>query len=144
MILKRLFQLAIVFTGGHNVFAKEWQLEKCYHRVLGVKPSINKTNAIKRAYRKMAKHVHPDKNKGAANLEKFHLLNEALEFLLVPHNRMRLREFLKKEENQKKCGWRFDHPWVGSAFDWSWWALQSAGKAGKDAIVMIGDAGLFG
>ncbi|CAB9523253.1 expressed unknown protein [Seminavis robusta] len=116
------------------------KLEKCYHKVLGVKTSVRNTKTIKRAYRKRAKTVHPDKSSKSSSMEKFLLLNEALEFMLIPENREQLREFLKKKQNQKHCGWRFDYPTLGRAFDSSWRLFQTAGKTGLDAVVMVIDS----
>lgn len=107
------------------------ELQKCHHRILGVKATIDNEKAIKRAFRQRAKLIHPDKNKNKKTAkQEFHLLNEALDFMMTRSNRVRLRNFLQEEENKKFCGWRFDHPIIGKAFDSSWWLMKTAASTG--------------
>ena len=49
--------------------------------VLGIKPGASKKE-IKRAYRKMAKKLHPDLNKSLEAEVKFKKINQAYEFLI--------------------------------------------------------------
>ncbi|WP_028080646.1 DnaJ C-terminal domain-containing protein [Solimonas soli] len=53
---------------------------KDYYKVLGV-PRSASAEEIKRAYRKLAREFHPDKNKGAGAEERFKEINEANEVL---------------------------------------------------------------
>ena len=60
---------------------------KDYYKILGVDTKAD-ADSIKRAYRKLAKEYHPDKNQGdAAAEEKFKEISEAYEVLSSPDKR---------------------------------------------------------
>ena len=83
------------------------ELAKCYHRVLGVKPSATDENDLKVAYLKRKKSIPKGKASGQAQL-----LKNAYVFMKSSSNRRRLRKFLKRT---RACGWRYDWPTVGTA-----------------------------
>src|SRR5919108_3584652 len=59
---------------------------KDYYKILGVSRDASAED-IKRAYRKMARQYHPDKNKAKGAEEKFKAANEANEVLSDPKKR---------------------------------------------------------
>lgn len=59
---------------------------KDYYKILGV-PRSATADEIKRAYRKLARQYHPDKNKAASAEERFKEINEAHEVLSDPQKR---------------------------------------------------------
>ena len=60
---------------------------KNYYEILGVEKNASKED-IKRAYRKLAKQYHPDKNPGDKQAEeKFKEINEANEVLSNPEKK---------------------------------------------------------
>jgi len=59
---------------------------KDYYKVLGVSRSAS-ADDIKRAYRKLAREYHPDKNKSAGAEDRFKEINEAHEVLSDPEKR---------------------------------------------------------
>jgi len=61
---------------------------KDYYKILGVDKSAN-AEAIKRAYRRLARKYHPDVNKGKGSAERFKEINEANEVLGDPEKRKR-------------------------------------------------------
>ena len=64
-----------------------------YFKVLGVERSAD-ADAIKRAFRKLARQYHPDVNPGDANAEaKFKEVSEAYEVLSDPDKRRRYEQF---------------------------------------------------
>jgi curved DNA-binding protein len=78
---------------------------KDYYATLGVKPAAT-PEEIKRAYRKMARKLHPDLNPGDKEAEaKFKDLNEANEVLSDPD----------KREKYDKFGQYWDRPGYGEA-----------------------------
>jgi len=65
---------------------------KDYYKILGVSKTATQ-DEIKKAYRKLARKYHPDKNKGdKAAEEKFKEINEAYEVLGNPENRKKYDE----------------------------------------------------
>jgi len=61
---------------------------KDYYKILGVDRSAD-AEAIKRAYRRLARKYHPDVNKGKGAAERFKGINEAYEVLSDPEKRKR-------------------------------------------------------
>ena len=59
---------------------------KDYYKILGVPRTAN-ADEIKRAYRKLAREFHPDKNKAKGAEDKFKTINEANEVLSDPKKR---------------------------------------------------------
>src|SRR5688572_30615906 len=59
---------------------------KDYYKILGLTRSAT-ADEIKRAYRKLARQHHPDKNKAKGSEEKFKEINEANEVLSDPEKR---------------------------------------------------------
>src|SRR2546423_394216 len=59
---------------------------KDYYKILGV-PRTATEDEIKRAYRKLARQYHPDKNKAKGSEDKFKEANEANEVLSDPKKR---------------------------------------------------------
>lgn len=70
---------------------------KDYYRVLGI-PRTASAEDIKRAYRKLAREYHPDKNKAKGAEERFKLVNEANEVLSDAKKR--------QAYDQLGAGWR--------------------------------------
>ena len=56
-------------------------IAKDYYRVLGLRRGASQ-DEIKKAYRKLAKQYHPDKNSDSGAEDKMHEINEAYEALL--------------------------------------------------------------
>ena len=81
-------------------------LRDSYYRVLGLPPTASEIE-IKRAYRKMAMRLHPDRNPSAEAHEKFILLTEAYEVLLnhkeiaTPKTKEQTPEERKKEAQRR-------------------------------------------
>lgn len=61
---------------------------KDYYRILGVSPSADR-NEIKRAYRRLAKHHHPDTDSNSRNAAYFAEIGEAYAVLSSPEGRWR-------------------------------------------------------
>ena len=109
---------------------------KDYYKILGVDRNSSEQD-IKRAYRRLARQLHPDVNPGnKRSEEKFKDVNEAYEVLGDPEKR--------RKYNQLGANWQqWQH--MGhdpSQFDWSQW---SAGAPGGTRVEWSGDLGdLFG
>jgi len=69
-----------------------------YYHILGVQANATPA-AIKRAFRRKAKHLHPDVNPGRESTRKFQLANEAYQVLRNPEKRrlydLRLRHGIR-------------------------------------------------
>jgi len=107
---------------------------KDYYNILGVKKNAT-ADEIKKAFRKLAKKYHPDKNKGNAQAEeKFKEIGEANEALSDPEKR-------KKYDRLGKDWKKYEQAGGGpGGFDWS----QYSGGGGQ-RTQYTGDIGdLFG
>jgi curved DNA-binding protein len=84
---------------------------KDYYKILGVEPDAS-TDEIKRAYRKLARKYHPDRNKDSGSEDRFKEIGEAYEALKDPEKR-------KQYDQLRSGGWRqgddFEPPpgWTG-------------------------------
>ena len=98
---------------------------KDYYRVLGVKRDADQ-DAIKKAYRKLARQFHPDRNPDdAAAEERFKEAAEAYEVLGDPDKRAKYDRFGAAWQQRERAGG------AGGAggFDWSdWTAGQGGGR----------------
>ena len=75
-----------------------------YYNILGIDRSASETD-IKKAYRKLSKELHPDKNKGDEAAEnKFKQVNEAYEVLSDPKKRQMYDQFGKAGANGGRAG----------------------------------------
>lgn len=77
---------------------------KTYYTVLGVSPSAN-DDAIKKAYRALAKKYHPDLNPGNEEAERrFKEIGEAYETLSDPARRKEYDQLLAAQARQANAG----------------------------------------
>jgi len=77
---------------------------KDYYKVLGV-PKNASTDEIKKAYRKLAKQLHPDKNPGDKNAEeKFKEINEANEVLSDEKKRAKYDQLSNSYQSWQQAG----------------------------------------
>ena len=92
---------------------------KDYYKIIGVSKSAS-ADEIKKAYRKLAKKYHPDKNKGdKAAEDKFKEVTEAYEVLKDPEKR--------KKYDQLGSDWKkYEQSGRAGGFDWT----QYAGRPG--------------
>ena len=108
--------------------AKEIIRSKCYYQMLGVERDADE-NTLKKAYRKKALKVHPDKNNSPAADEAFKKINAAMACLSDPQKRRVYNQlgsvdaFEKKESNSgggggggHHHGRGFRHPHFGDEF----------------------------
>jgi curved DNA-binding protein len=87
---------------------------KDYYQTLGV-PRKASENEIRKAYRKLAKQYHPDRNRGKPGAEdKFKEINEAYEVLSDPQKRARYDQLGSAYQNWQRSG-------TPGGFDWSQW-----------------------
>ncbi len=100
---------------------------KDYYRILGISESAS-NDEIKRAFRKLAKKYHPDKNPGDKSAEEqFKLINEAYEVLSdkqkrQQYDRMKRGDFsgfgnFSRGAEQQSTGQSFDFSDIFSSFD---------------------------
>lgn len=105
---------------------KDW-LEKDYYKVLGVSPDA-KQDEIKRAFRKLARELHPDANKNNPDAERrFKEVTEANDVLSDPAKR---KEY---DDARSLFGGGFRFPRSGSG---------TAGPSMDDLFRNVGDANL--
>lgn len=94
---------------------------KDYYQTLGI-PKNAEEKEIKKAYRKLARAYHPDKNPGDKSAEeKFKEINEAYEVLSDPDKRQKYDQFGADWDKFSRTG--------GNPNDfWSQWAQQGGGQ----------------
>src|SRR4026208_807064 len=89
---------------------------KDYYKTLGIDKKATEAE-IKKAYRKLARQYHPDKNPGNKEAEeKFKLINEAHEVLGDPAKRKKYDELGSNWRQFEQAG-AGQQP--GAGFDWS-------------------------
>ena len=92
------------FTADEDSFAKEILRCKCYYKMLGIDRDADE-NTLKKAYRKKALKVHPDKNNSPQASEAFKKINAAMACLSDPQKRRQYNQvgsvdaFERKESN---------------------------------------------
>ena len=109
---------------------------KDYYQILGVSKSADQ-DEIKRAYRRLARQYHPDKNQGdKQSEEKFKEINEAYEVLGDANNRQKYDQLGSNYHRYQKMGGNT------ADFDFSQWFSQGSAQRGQHVNVDFGD--LFG
>lgn len=105
-----------------------------YYRVLGV-PRDADQDAIKKAYRKLARQHHPDRNPGdAAAEERFKEAAEAYEVLGDPEKRAKYDRFGAAWQQRERAGG------AEGGFDWSEWTSAPGGRGRPGAAGARGGA----
>ena len=108
-----------------------------YYRILGVEKSATEKD-IKRAYRKLARQYHPDKNPDDKSAEeKFKEINEAYEVLGNAENRAKYDQLGRNYHRYQQMGG------APGGFDFSQWAA-AGGPGGSYRSVNIDFDDLFG
>ncbi|UCG24994.1 MAG: J domain-containing protein [Chloroflexota bacterium] len=108
-----------------------------YYRILGVEKSATEKD-IKRAYRKLARQYHPDKNPDDKSAEeKFKEINEAYEVLGNAENRTKYDQLGRNYHRYQQMGG------APGGFDFSQWAA-AGGPGGSYRSVNIDFDDLFG
>src|SRR5512136_2202947 len=96
---------------------------KDYYEVLGV-PRDADEKAIRRAYHKLARKLHPDVNPGDATAEaRFREVAEAYEVLSDPEKRAKYDQFGREWQRYQQAG-------APGGFDWGPWAQGAPGQPG--------------
>ena len=110
---------------------------KDYYKTLGVSKTEDE-KGIKRAYRKLARKLHPDVNPGdTAAQERFKEINEAYEVLGDPEKRAKYDRFGASWQQYQRKGADT------GGFDWSQWS--GGGYPGGTRVEFSGDLGdVFG
>jgi curved DNA-binding protein len=110
-----------------------------YYRTLGVEKNATAAQ-IKKAYRKLARKLHPDMNPGDKKAEeRFKQVNEAYEVLSDPERRKKFDQLGASYQQYQRTG---GDP---RGFDWSQWTGGFGGQPGGNVRVEYGDLGdLFG
>ncbi|MCL4505159.1 MAG: J domain-containing protein [Chloroflexi bacterium] len=94
---------------------------KDYYKILGVDRNAD-ADAIKKAFRKLARQYHPDVNKGDKNSEnRFKEINEANDVLSDPEKRKLYDQLGANYQQYRQSG---GDP---RSYDWSQWAQQGGG-----------------
>jgi curved DNA-binding protein len=97
---------------------------KDYYKTLGVEKSAD-AEAIKKAFRKLARQHHPDANKGdKKSEERFKEINEAYEVLSDPEKRKMYDRMGSTFHEYERNGGR------ASDFDWNQWAREQGRPSG--------------
>lgn len=110
---------------------------KDYYKTLGVDRNAD-AEAIKKAFRKLARQHHPDANKGdKKSEEKFKEINEAYEVLSDPEKRKLYDRLGSSYREYERSGGR------ASDYDWTQWAREqgqaSSGRRTFDEDVDLGE-----
>jgi curved DNA-binding protein len=110
---------------------------KDYYKVLGV-PRTATSDEIKKAYRKLALKLHPDKTKGDKTAEeKFKDINEANEVLSDPAKRKKYDRFGEDWKRYQEGGGQ------PGGFDWSKYSRGQQGRTSRDEFSsMFGEEGV--
>ncbi len=132
---------------------------KDYYKILGVSKNATKEE-IKKAYKKLAKKYHPDRNQGnKAAEEKFKDINEAHEVLSDPDKRAKFDRFgsdWKRYQQRGGGGANFDDffkQWAGNQGGGSQFNINdlndlfnqtSGGRGGSIFDILFGRGGGFG
>ena len=107
---------------------------KDYYDILGVNRDADEKE-IKRAFRRLAREVHPDVNPGDAEAEeRFKEINEAYEVLSDSEKRSKYDRLGSEWSRWQQAGGR------PGDFDWSQWAGGAAGPGGQRVHVRYGTA----
>src|SRR5258708_15338700 len=102
---------------------------KDYYKILGVERSADKQQ-IQKAYRKLARKLHPDVNPNNKEAEaKFKEINEAYEVLSDPDKRAMYDKFGSEWQRYQQAGQQAGGQQEG--FDWSRWQAANAANQGN-------------